>query len=422
MKKLIVGVLSAAVLAFGLVPAQAATEYVATQKTLASFSASATGLTILQRSQVKAAVEANPNAEKFICTGIRYVSQPMSENIKVRKRAKAACDYAKQLNPALSTWFQNKPTNARSYAGKVLLTIKTPIEVGETAASSIVDRVPQTKSLAALGSHVRAVEFAALKLAPIEIKYAVGPTADPVRVKLVVERFQGKLKMYQLLGLRKLDMDWVIASEKDHGWWRDYRLAQEPNYPIELWDVAKNELGHCRLSSDVFCGAGNGVNGKNYQDNVVGTRFVDRGLDSVSRHEAAHFYQTEFGYGGRCWFAEGQATFFETYLESSSRPRSQVLGRLKQSPASVSKLTEAQLVEKLRSDRVCDGDSNIAYDMGMLVFEYLYMNYSLREIHDMQVLASNGSWSFATSQVLGVNSDQLDAAIAGYVFTAMQKV
>lgn len=125
MKKLIIGVLSAVILAFGLVPAQAATEYLVNQKTLASFSANATGLTTLQRSQVKAAVESNPNAEKFICTGIRYVSQPMSENIKVRKRAKAACDYAKQLNPALSTWFQNKPTQARSYAGKVLLTIKT---------------------------------------------------------------------------------------------------------------------------------------------------------------------------------------------------------------------------------------------------------------------------------------------------------
>jgi len=106
-------------------PAVTATKYTVNQKTLASFTASAIGLTTLQRSQVKAAVEANPNAEKFICTGIRYVSQPMSENIKVRKRAKAACDYAKQLNPALSTWFQNKPTNARSYAGKVLLTIKT---------------------------------------------------------------------------------------------------------------------------------------------------------------------------------------------------------------------------------------------------------------------------------------------------------
>jgi len=100
--------------------------YTASQKSLATFSESATGLTSLQRSQVKAAVEANPNAEKFICTGIRYYSQPMSVNIMVRKRAKAACDYAKELNPSLSTWYQNKPTQARSYAGKVLLTVKTP--------------------------------------------------------------------------------------------------------------------------------------------------------------------------------------------------------------------------------------------------------------------------------------------------------
>jgi hypothetical protein len=96
------------------------------QRTLATFSSTATGLTSQQKAQVKAAVEANPSAEKFICTGIRYVSQPLSENIKVRKRAKAACDYAKTLNPELSTWYQNKPTEARSYAGKVLLTIKSP--------------------------------------------------------------------------------------------------------------------------------------------------------------------------------------------------------------------------------------------------------------------------------------------------------
>lgn len=96
------------------------------QRTLASFSSTATALTTKQKLQVKAAVEANPNATKFICTGIRYVSQPLSENIKVRKRAKAACEYAKELNPKLSTWFQNKPTEARSYAGKVLLTIKSP--------------------------------------------------------------------------------------------------------------------------------------------------------------------------------------------------------------------------------------------------------------------------------------------------------
>ena len=131
-------------------PAVTATKYTVNQKTLASFTASATGLTTLQKSQVKAAVEANPNAEKFICTGIRYVSQPMSENIKVRKRAKAACDYAKQLNPALSTWFQNKPTNARSYAGKVLLTIKT------ADMSGVSNRVTLDSSICKIEENSRA--------------------------------------------------------------------------------------------------------------------------------------------------------------------------------------------------------------------------------------------------------------------------
>ena len=116
-------------------PAQSApAKYSVYQKTLSAFSSSATGLTNQQKAQVKAAVEANPTAEKFICTGIRYYSQPMSVNIMVRKRAKAACEYAKQLNPDLSTWYQNKPTQARSYAGKVLLTVKNPLE--ESAAVS----------------------------------------------------------------------------------------------------------------------------------------------------------------------------------------------------------------------------------------------------------------------------------------------
>ena len=110
-------------------PAQSAgAKYSVYQKTLAAFSSSATTLTSQQKAQVKATVEANPYAEKFICTGIRYYDQAMSVNITVRKRAKAACDYAKQLNPELSTWFQNKPTQARSYAGKVLLTVKTSQE------------------------------------------------------------------------------------------------------------------------------------------------------------------------------------------------------------------------------------------------------------------------------------------------------
>ena len=119
-------------------PAQSAgIKYTVYQKTLATFSSSATSLTSQQRAQVRAAVEANPDAEKFICTGIRYFSQPTSVNIMVRKRAKAACEYAKELNPNLSTWFQNKPTQARSYAGKVLLTVKSPLPANQVSPSEV---------------------------------------------------------------------------------------------------------------------------------------------------------------------------------------------------------------------------------------------------------------------------------------------
>lgn len=132
-----IGMISSLALVFGFAtPAATATKYVAVQKTLSPFSSSATSLTSTQRAEVRRVVEANPDAEKFICTGIRYFSQPMSENIKVRARAKAACEFAKELNPNLSTWFQNKPTQARSYAGKVLLTLKVPESTGTAAERS----------------------------------------------------------------------------------------------------------------------------------------------------------------------------------------------------------------------------------------------------------------------------------------------
>src|SRR5210317_2071371 len=140
MKKLIAIASTLLLTASFATPAQSAgVKYTVYQKTLATFSSSATGLTSQQKAQVKATVEANPDAEKFICTGIRYYSQPMSVNIMVRKRAKAACEYAKQLNPELSTWFQNKPTQARSYAGKVLLTIKVPADKANAVPAGYVE-------------------------------------------------------------------------------------------------------------------------------------------------------------------------------------------------------------------------------------------------------------------------------------------
>jgi hypothetical protein len=282
--------------------------------------------------------------------------------------------------------------------------------------TELISSVPEAKSLEALKAHYQAIDEAAKQLEPFEIEYTKGPTAVQSKVDSVVARFSEKLKMYQFLGLESLDQDWVLASENDYQWWVDFRSAQEPSFPVEMWNKELNELGHCRLSADVFCGAGNGVNGKNYQDNVVGTAFTNRGIDYVSRHEATHFYQAVFGYGGRCWMAEGQATFFETYLESSSRSRAEVLARLSDSPAGVVQLSESELLELLTSDQICQSDSNIAYDLGMLGYEYLYMNFSFLDVHNLQVLSSTEGWDEAVSQVLSVEALELNTELAAYIF------
>jgi hypothetical protein len=114
--------------------------------------------------------------------------------------------------------------------------------------------------------------------------------------------------------------------------------------------------------------------------------------------------------------AEGQATFFETYLESSSRSRAEVLARLSDSPAGLVQLSESELLGLLTSDQICQGDSNIAYDLGMLGYEYLYMNFSFLDVHELQVLSSDEGWDEAVSQVLGIESSELNAALAAYVF------
>lgn len=99
-----------------------------TQKTLSRFQPADRTLNAMHQDQIIETVLGSPDADKFICTGIRLIGQPMSENIKLRQRAKAACEYAKFQNPNLSVWFQSKPTRVESFNGRVLLVAKTPIQ------------------------------------------------------------------------------------------------------------------------------------------------------------------------------------------------------------------------------------------------------------------------------------------------------
>jgi hypothetical protein len=127
MKRLITALALVGFVFLGLSPAQADAKYFPTQKTLTDAVGRAVLLSDIQKAEIEAVVKENPRAEKFICTGIRLVGTSDRMNLVVRKRAKEACDYAKELNPKLSTWYQSKTTKARSYNGRVLMILKTPV-------------------------------------------------------------------------------------------------------------------------------------------------------------------------------------------------------------------------------------------------------------------------------------------------------
>jgi hypothetical protein len=378
--------------------------------TLASYQSAS--VPAASQKQIRNFLSQHPNMTKVTCLVYRLPSATKAQNIKDRKKANDVCSYAKAQKPELATTVISISTPSKSLAGKFLL---TGYESSEPVSIELLKVTPAAKDLTGLKLHVEKLEALASTQKPIQLEYVAGPTTNPEKVKLVIDKFASKLRVFQLFGLTKLNMDWVIASEKDYEWWKAYRAKQDSKYPLSLWDNAKNELGHCRLSSDIFCGAGNGVNGKNYQDNVVGTNFAGRGLDYVTRHEATHFYQAVFGYGGKCWWAEGQATFFETYLESSSRTRKQVIDRLKASPTRLTNNSLSELESKLARNSVCEGDHDIAYDMGMLAFEYLYTNFSFQQVHDLQVMSSSSDWAKSVKSVLGLSAVELDAAMARYI-------
>jgi hypothetical protein len=95
------------------------------KRTLAAFSGTSFRLNFTQQQQIAAAVLGNPNANKFTCSGLRLKTGTSAASTLASKRAKAACDYAKKLNPRMTTAVNTAVTTARTSAGRVLVTVVT---------------------------------------------------------------------------------------------------------------------------------------------------------------------------------------------------------------------------------------------------------------------------------------------------------
>jgi hypothetical protein len=52
----------------------------------------------------------------------------------------------------------------------------------------------------------------------------------------------------------------------------------------------------------------------------------------------------------------------------------------------------------------------------MLGYEYLYLNFSFLDVHNLQVLSSTEGWDKAVIDVLGIDPQELNVALASYMY------
>ena len=79
-----------------------------------------------------------------------------------------------------------------------------------------------------------------------------------------------------------------------------------------------------------------------------------------------------------------------------------------------------ELTDLVSSDAVCSPDYRVAYDLGMLAFEYLYMNFSFAQVHDLMVRSSDIAWNLAIAEVLNVQPKDLNEALARYIYSQIK--
>jgi hypothetical protein len=315
MKKL-VSILSAASLVSALaVSTPAIAQESVYQRTLATFAGETVALTAQQRAQIKTAVESNPTAEKFICTGIRFETQPMSVNIMVRQRAKAACDYAKTLNPNLSTWFQNKPTKARSFAGKVLLTVKTPTgPIANIELNNYNPVVVTNTSLARVNEYYETVK----NNQPIAFDLKAGPSVTSTQVATERARIAKSTVFWSSLYSAKPIA--FLYSGADGEWMQSELLKLGDRFHGDLIRANSSASAGCALSLAVhtatqpyYLSCQTGDSAKDFMSVIPAHEFAHLPITSKFQNQPGGAFSSV-----PAWLNEGSAQFFGIALTKQS--------------------------------------------------------------------------------------------------------
>lgn len=262
----------------------------------------------------------------------------------------------------------------------------------------------------------------------IDIQFVMSPTVDPEKATETAKAYReaGRYwtKFYGSKG--EYPIVWVLLSEKDYDWWHAKVTELEGPAGNFLWDPTTNMLGHCGLSSTVFCGYGTtqvGTSGKQtlFQYNVIGSRFSGKPVANVVNHESVHLYQLSsnqtFPRDIPCWYVEGQATFYGNSLSMTNDHDWEYQRVISSIPDAKKKSADewVQQLEYLQNNPdECRKDSR-NYSIGSIMWEYLLLNYSEEVMHKILIYTKDHTWADATQQILGVSSTGLNRKLAEYI-------
>ena len=231
-------------------------------------------------------------------------------------------------------------------------------------------------------------------------------------------------------------VNWLLMSEKDWDCWYETTAKFEGPNPIsrswKVWDKDTGILGHCTVSSRVFCGYGTGVRegGVFAQYNLFGTDYKIAPTPLTVHHETVHIYQSQLisdNYQtnktntAACWFIEGQANLFGAPIAEKGSPTTyrnfEVSRLLKVYPkgSSYTKEEWVNVFNTLKSEGDFCFKNELGYSLGWFALEWTYLNYTIEEMHNfLEAMTKGLTWEQAIQQVLKMDEQTYYGKIAEY--------
>lgn len=190
----------------------------------------------------------------------------------------------------------------------------------------------------------------------------------------------------------------IVFTELDQAWW-EQKMNENILKPDLSWFTSKNEGGHCRVESDIFCPKFFEpvltTTGLPTEFRIIGTKLGWQDWQLLnSAHETVHLYQDSHGMSHWAfWYIEGQATFFELamsklYFGDNYLRREFIVTRPNRQDSlkySATNLAESRaFLKKCKASR--NGDcENFKYGAGSLFHEKLVIDYGLAKYFDWQM-------------------------------------